>query len=120
MQVIEIDAVGLQPPKALLTRVHDAAPRGALERRILLGLTAELGGEEYLVATRPQSLSEDGLRAAIAVVVSGVEMIDPGIEGRLDHRPAGRLVGSNTEVVAPQSNDGDLRRGRPDQTPLHP
>ncbi len=87
VQLVEVDAVGSEPPQARLEGVAHEAGVPAL-RALALGmlapalaqLVAELGRDRDLVAARGEHTPDELLVGAAAVGVAGVEEADPELE----------------------------------------
>src|SRR5262245_55257442 len=77
MQVIQVDVVNSQPTGAVL----EGLPDGFRPAAAALGLGAELGGQDYVVATVGQHPGDEPLIVPVAVNVGGINVIDPAIQG---------------------------------------
>ena len=85
--VVEIDVVGPQPGQrriAGLPHVLRPAVDGARGRILGVAHVAELGGDDRLVAARPQGPAEEDLVGEGPVHVGGVEEGQAQIEGAVD------------------------------------
>jgi hypothetical protein len=112
VELVEIDVVGAQPAQRLLDGLPHVAARPAVRPR-RHDRTGEIGAElrrdHDVGATALQDLAEHVLRLAVAI--GGVEQRDPFVEGGIEHHTTGVDVERHPEVVAPQSDDGDLEPG---------
>ena len=87
VELVEVDAVGLQPAQAVLDRAPHVLGPGAAP--LLVDGHAELGREHHLVAAPGQRAAEKLLAAGAAVDVGGVEEVDAGVERRVDDARGG-------------------------------
>ena len=84
-------------------------PVGVPARELLGRLRhAELGRDDDVGAPRAECPPEELLRPAAAVEVRGVEVVDAGVQRRVDDGTRGVLVDAHPEVVAPEAHDGDV------------
>src|SRR3954451_12601285 len=79
MHLIQIDVVGAEPPQACLRAPNDVMPGCSGVVRALTHRQPHLGRDQYLVAIRAESLTQDLFREAAGVDVGGVEKIDSGV-----------------------------------------
>ena len=101
VDLVVVDAVGAQPPQA---GFHAPADPGRIATPLTLRQelgVAELAGNKHLFTAPSQRRAQELLRLATTVDVGGVEIVDPGIEGCVHHRPRGVGIDRHTEVVAP-------------------
>ena len=82
--------------------------RAARDRRRAVERLAELRREDDAVAPVAEDLADELLARAHGVDVGGVEERDARVERGVDHRARLREVGARAEVVAAESDDGDL------------
>ena len=118
--VVEVDPVGAQPGEAALDRLAD--PRRERARRIRLAGRPgqELGGDDHLVAPRPERRAEELLRLPLAVHLGRVEVGDPGVERGVDNGGRGGGIEAPAEVVAAEADHRQVRAGRTELAGLHP
>ena len=100
MQLVEVDAIRLQPAQRLLAGAHDVQPRVAAIVGAGPGRIVHLGGDHHLVA--PSTLGEHptdhSLGLAGSVAVRRVDQVDATVEGADDH-PAGLVLWRRVEDV---------------------
>src|SRR6185437_5367362 len=81
---VDIDPVGAESLQALIDGPQDVPAReaGAGER----GARAKsnLGGDDHLIAMRPERRTEQALGFAAGVAIGGIEKVDSGLEGAAD------------------------------------
>jgi hypothetical protein len=95
VDLIEVDAIGLQPAQGVLAALHDPVPRRAALVRPVTHREAELGGEDHLVTRLAllEPVAEHALgQAVLTVDVGGVDEVDTSVESPIDHPVCGRLV----------------------------
>ena len=110
VEVEQIDAVGLQ---ALETRLDLAQRRVARPRPL-----RHLGREPDLLAPRLHDHPDPRLAQPLAVVDRRVEVVDPEVDGAVEHAQRLLLVLVHEEpAAAPEGEDRDLRP-RPPERPL--
>src|SRR5581483_6905681 len=94
MHLIDVDAVGLQPPQRVFDFAHDALAAAVARDLAVVPFEPDLGGDERVLA---QAVGErpahDLLGAAEAVDRRGVDDIDAVAEGRFYGCDRLRLVG---------------------------
>ena len=78
-------------------------------RELIAGAQAELRRDDGVLAARAERLSEKALAFGPAVHVGGVEEIDAGVERGVHHIGRSLLVDRHAEVVAADSDDGDVQ-----------
>ncbi len=113
VQLVQVDAVGLQAAQRLFAGPHDVQPRVATIVGSRPGRVVHLGGNQRFVAPPAlgQDPTDDPLGLAGAVAVGGVDQIDAGIESADDH--AARLVlGRRVQDVVGAECEGRHHRPR--------
>ena len=109
VQLVEVDAVGLQPAQAVLERLHDiAARRRHHPARRCFQRQAEFRGQHDIVASRPEDRAERLLRAAGAIGIGRVEQRDAEVERLVDDRPRVSGRHARAEIVAAEADQRDL------------
>lgn len=96
MQLVEVEVVHAEPPRARLTgtaHVVRARARGAVRHA-----PTELGCHDRLVPALPQRATQRLLRGAAAVDIGGVEQVDALIEGGVHDLDAAVSVKAATEA----------------------
>jgi hypothetical protein len=109
--LVQVDHVDLEALERRLDRLADVGLRSARARLGTVGalhVHPELGGDDDLVATALQDLTEVRLALAAlgSVDVGGVEEVDPGVDCGVDDRARAVEVDAAAEVVAAESNLG--------------
>src|SRR5207249_7574648 len=101
------------PPEAVLHLAGDPQTRVPLVVRTRAHLPVDLRRQDHLVAPVLQGLAHDLLGPALAIDVSGVDEVDPGVERRMDHADALVLVGiaPGAEHHGSQAMRADLDTG---------
>jgi hypothetical protein len=120
MQLVKVDPMGVESLQARLDRVHDVAPRGALELPCIVHRQAEFGCEDDVFALFAEDSSEPLLRAAVvAVAVGGVDQVDPDLN-RLVYDAARRLeIDAAAEIVAAEADDRHFECGAAEPAFVH-
>jgi len=111
VELVEVEPVGLEPPQAVLDRLHDVGARAALHAAGIVHVHAELRRQHDVLAALAEDFAEETLRAAaLAVDVGGVEERDAEIErlvddlaGRLKVDPAAEIVAAETDERHPKA-----------------
>jgi hypothetical protein len=121
VDLVEVDVVGLQALQAGRHRVHDVPAARAPVVGAGAHLAEHLGGDNHVLALRPQVLQrlpEQSLGLPERIDVGGVEEVHPGLEGAPDDRvdlallqgsdrlPHARALGP-AEGHGPQADLGD-------------
>src|SRR5687768_17174243 len=119
VQVQQLDAVGAQALEARLDRAGDVAARAAARVDVVAGRVEALGGDDELVALAADQPAEDLLGASLAVLVGGVEEIDPGLAHRAIHARAFLLVGIAAEGHRAEAKLGNLDAGTAEGAVFH-
>ena len=111
MELVEIDPIGPQALQARLDGTHDVVPRSEALTRRLAQARGKLGGENQVLATRPEDLSEHVFGIAVAIDIRRVEQIDAEVE-RLVHHRARRFEGDPpAEIVAAETDRRNAQAG---------
>jgi hypothetical protein len=105
MDPAEIDAIGLQPPKARFDGPHDRdATRASRVRIAAVHAAAELGRDHGAVAARlaagREPLADDPLGVALGVDVGGVDEVAAALGVEIELPEAPRLVGAEAPLLA--------------------
>src|SRR5690606_4905593 len=132
VDLIEVDAIGLQAPQARLDRADDPVARGAAAVGPAAHGEAELGGEDDLVAAAAiaEPPADHPLREAVlAVDVGGVEEVDALAEGAVHDLKRGLLVAADlvheralvglAEGHRPEAERRDLEAGAAELAVFH-
>ena len=90
VDLVEVEVVGAEPPQARLDGPGQVQPRVPAAVEALLEREVPLAGEDHLVTSVLERLSDDHLRLARGVHVRGVDQVDPVVESHL--HDAGALV----------------------------
>jgi hypothetical protein len=106
MELVEVDAIRLEPAQAALDRRADVR-RARAGRPLLVDRHAELGREDDVLAARSECPAQEFLALGLPVDVGGVEQRDAGIERGVDDRARGGLVDPTAEVVTAEPDDRD-------------
>ena len=77
MHLIQIDVVGVQPAKTVLTGLDHPASRAASMVAVSTHRVEALGGHDNVIATACQRLADDRLALAVGVDVCRVKKVDP-------------------------------------------
>src|SRR4029077_21158166 len=96
VDLVDVDMVGLQPPRRGLELFQNSRTAGAAETPSALPFQSDLGGDAH---ARPQvsfgkRLPHDFFRSAEPVSGSGVDKVDAVLDGRTYGGDRFRLVGS--------------------------
>src|SRR5579862_3433456 len=87
----------LQAPKALV----DGLQNGFLRQTDIIGavahFAADFAGQDYLIAPPFERFADDGFRQAAVVHIGGVDEVDAGFQGAVDHADGGGFVGLRAE-----------------------
>ena len=70
----------------------------------------DLGGDHRLAPSLPERAAEELLRLPAAVALGGVEVVNTGVEARVDDRLGALFVHAHAEVVAAEPGHGHLER----------
>jgi hypothetical protein len=95
VDLVQVDVVGPQPAERIVDGVADVLAREPPQVRVVPHRVEHLGGDDHLVAPRPEILQrapEDLLAPAEGVHVGGVEEVDAELEGPADERAAFLLL----------------------------
>ncbi len=106
MHEIEVQAVGAQPPQAVLHGLDDVPPRQAARVHVLPHPAAHLGGDHQFVPTATYQLAQDLFRAPARVGVGRIEKVDPDLAAPAEHRGRGLFV-----RIAPKGHRTKAQRG---------
>jgi len=122
VDLVQVDPVGAQAPKARLHLPHDPPP--GVPRHVGVGAhgAVDLGGEDDVVAPPAgQRLGHDLLGLPARVDVGGVDEVDPGVEGGVDDADAVVVVGvaPRPEHHGAQAQGGDPHAGASQGVQLH-
>ena len=117
MQLVVVDVLGAEPLQTGLERTADP-------RRVAIALTlgephgvTPLRGDQDVRATTGERRTEELLRLPASVALGGVEVVDPGVDRGVDDRTRPFGVDHHPEVVAAESDDGDVEHA--DLASLH-
>jgi hypothetical protein len=132
VHLVQVDVVGLQSTQTVLARRADVVSREAP----IIGSGAhrlvQLGGEHDLVAT-PATLGQPAAdvflrdpvtllhvgRLRAAVNIGGVDKVDTGVYGGVQHGEAVRLASLHAEVQSAQPDPADLQTSPAQIAVLH-
>jgi hypothetical protein len=127
-QLQQIQVVGIQPLQRSVHRLEQAQPRGAG----VVGAVAQpqpgLAGQDHLVAAAAQRFAEDGFGRAVGIDIGGVEEIDAGFDGQIDHAACfgdiGVAPGAEQRTLAAEgagteAERGDFEAGTAEKTGFH-
>ena len=95
MDLVKINVVHLEPPKAVVNGVEDVFAGESALVRVIAHRVGDLGGHDQPVARRPEVLeraSQYFFADAERIHVRGIEEVDAGFEGLADERTALRLI----------------------------
>jgi hypothetical protein len=122
VQLVQVDAVGAQPPQGALDRRAQVPRRGVGAGELAGGLVervAPLGGDHHVVAVAGEGAAEDALAVTRAVHVGGVEERHAQLQ-RPPQRPDRLLV---VDLAPPQGlgalPEGPADRPAPDAERAH-
>ena len=132
VHLVQVDVVGPQSTKTVLAGLADVVRREATIVGSGAHRLVQLGGEHDLVAAAaalgqpaadvflgdPVTLLHVG-RLRAAVHVGGIDEVDTGIEGGVQHGEAVRLAGLHAEVHGAQPDPADLQTGPAQIAVLH-
>jgi len=109
VELEEINAVGLKATEGVLNHFDDVV-RFCSPTSIGHG-HAKFGGNDSLIASTEERLAELRLTLGIAcaIGIGSVEEGNAGIKRGMNHGVSAGLVEPFAEVIAPQSNHGDLQ-----------
>ena len=110
MNLVKVDPVGSQPFQASFRSSDDVGARCAFHRSGFIHGTAEFCGQDDALAVCAQDLPDHAFRAtAIAVGVGGIQERYSELES-LVYDFAGLLeIDAHSEIVAPETDDRDVR-----------
>src|SRR5215213_8822704 len=86
----------------------DPVRTGPTPARITSYFRAELRGDNGLVATGAERLTQVLLRGPVPVYIGGVKKVDAGLQGGVHGRFGAGLVEAATKVVAADTNNADI------------
>jgi hypothetical protein len=121
VQLVEVDAVGIEPVEAALRSPSDPPRRGSALVWPLIHGQPELRRKHHVVPPAAQRLADDDLRFAERIDVGRVDQVDAHVEGGVDH--AHRFVvvriAHRTEVHRAQRELTDRHAGTAEIPALH-
>src|SRR5262245_16727379 len=97
MDVIEVDAIGLEPAEAGIDGVDHMAPGEAAVVGARSYPVANLGGDDPGLAPPLEDLPDYALRARLAMDIGRIEEVHALLEGIIEHAPRLRLPGRAAE-----------------------
>ena len=121
VQLVQVDAVGLQRLERPVARRDDVLTPVPLGRVALAPRHADLGGEHDVVApaVRGERGADDPLALATGVHVGDVDHVDAAVERRVDHPGRRRGVGRIAEVHGAEAQRRDGEAGGAEGSLLH-
>jgi hypothetical protein len=84
VHLVEVDPISLKPPETVLALANDPPARVATVVAVLAHGHEDLGSQDDVVSASLEGLPYDFLRLSRRVHVSGIDEVDPGIEGGVD------------------------------------
>jgi hypothetical protein len=88
MHVVKVDEIGLKATQTVFYLPANVASRPASEVGGAGHFAANFGGQDEIVPATFEDLTQDLLRAPVAVNIGGINEVDAEIERRVDDRPS--------------------------------
>ena len=113
VQLVEVDAVGLEPAQRVLTGFDDVIARDAPVIRPLAHLAVDLGGQNDFVAPAVlfEGAADELLAFAVVVDIGSIDEVDAPVQGAVDNLYRFFAAAWIGEVHGPQAQRGDLYAG---------
>src|SRR6516225_4385042 len=108
MDVIDIDAVGLQPLATGVYRLHEMAPRQAAIGYMWPHLLRDLGCQHPTLALGPNGRSDHALRASLSIDIGRIDEVDAVVDGMVDDAPRFVRIGGPAEHHGAEADLRDL------------
>ena len=113
MELVEVDGVGPQAPKAVVDRTPHVV--GVNATPFVIDLPCELGRNDDLASSFAEAATHEDFAVGVgaAVGIRGVEEVDTRVERGIDDSACSGLIEPTAKVVAPESNSRYFERAEP-------
>ena len=113
MDVIQVDAIGLQTLQAVVDAPADMAGAGPTSVTRVTAGHAHFGGKDQVIAVAADKFAENFFRGAVGVNISGVYQIDSAFAGSVVKLGRSLLISFAAKVMVPRETVETCKPLRP-------